>query len=195
MNDTRQQWYPIVDAEGRRGRASTEAGETSVQVLLDSGERLQVPRDSVRMDDEGAYRFVHSFASLVGATSEREIVLPVVAEVVEVERRSVPSERVTLRTTVSTHEEVVDVTRTREDLEIERVPIGRVVATASEPRQEGETLIVPVYEEVIVVEKRLLLREEVHVKRVHSEEHAPQTVTLRREDVSIERTDLRAPPA
>jgi uncharacterized protein (TIGR02271 family) len=196
MSDAKQEWYPIVDAEGRRGRfASATSSEASLQVLLDSGERLQVPRSSVQADGGGAYRFAHNFASLVGAASDREIVFPVVAEVVEVERRSVPRERVTLRTTVSTHEEVVDVSRTREDLQVERVAIGRVVETASAPRQEGDTLIVPVYEEVIVVEKRLLLREEVHVKRVRSEEHAPQTVSLRKEEVTVERTDLRAPPA
>ena len=196
MNDARQQWYPIVDAEGRRGRfASAASGEASLQVVLDSGERLQVPRASVHADGEGAYRFLHNFASLVGAASDREIVFPVVAEVVEVERKSVPRERVTLRTSVSTHEEVVDVSRTREDLEVQRVPIGRVVESATAPRQEGDTLIVPVYEEVIVVEKRLLLREEVHVKRVRSEEHAPQTVSLRKEELTIERTDLRASPS
>ena len=193
MNDATQQWYPIVDADGRRGRfASAPSDASSLHVVLDSGERLQVPRASVRAEGEGAYRFTHNFASLVGAASDREIVFPVVAEVVEVERKSVPRERVTLRTSVSTHEEVVDVSRTREDLEVSRVPIGRVVEAASSPRQEGDTLIVPVYEEVIVVEKRLLLREEVHVKRVRSEEHAPQTVTLRKEEVTVERTDLRA---
>jgi hypothetical protein len=38
---------------------------------------------------------------------------------------------------------------------------------------------------VLVIEKRLLLREEVHIKRVHTVVHEPQEVLLREERVEV----------
>jgi stress response protein YsnF len=55
-------------------------------------------------------------------------------------------------------------------------------------RTEGDVTIIPVLEETVVVEKRLLLREEVHVRLKTHEEHQPQRVRLRSEDVVVERT-------
>jgi len=119
-----------------------------------------------------------------------ELVFPVIAEVLEVGKRKVDRERVRLHTTVSTREEVADLPLIEETLDVSRVPVGRLVESASAPRQDGDTLIVPIYEEVLYVEKRLMLREEMHIKRLRSEKHAPRTVTLRKEEVSVERTPL-----
>ena len=43
--------------------------------------------------------------------------------------------------------------------------IKRIVDQPAEIRQDGDTLIIPLMEEVLVVEKRLMLREELHIKR------------------------------
>lgn len=48
-------------------------------------------------------------------------------------------------------------------------------------------MIVPVLEEVIVTEMRLMLREELHVRKRQIETRKPQHVTLRREEVTVER--------
>jgi len=50
-------------------------------------------------------------------------------------------------------------------------------------------MIVPLLEEVLVVEKRLMLREEVRVTKRRNETHRPQTVTLRKEDVKVEKLE------
>ena len=114
---------------------------------------------------------------------------PVVQEELEVSKQAVPREHVRLNTTVTQREQLVDVPLIEEQLEIERVTVERIVEAAAGPRQEGDTLIVPVYEEVLVVEKRLMLREEVHVKRQRREVHEPQSVTLRREELEVVRTE------
>jgi stress response protein YsnF len=44
-----------------------------------------------------------------------------------------------------------------------------------------------VLEEVLVVEKRLLLKEEVRITKRRIETHMPQRVILRREEVAVER--------
>jgi hypothetical protein len=54
-------------------------------------------------------------------------------------------------------------------------------------RQEGDTTIVTLVEEVVVVEKRLRAIEEVRITKRQDVEPSVQTVTLRREEAVIER--------
>jgi stress response protein YsnF len=75
------------------------------------------------------------------------------------------------------------------EVAIERVPVNRVVEGPIPMRYEGDTMIVSVLEEVLVVETRLLLKEEVHMTTRRTETHTPERVTLRHEDVTIERVD------
>lgn len=71
----------------------------------------------------------------------------------------------------------------REDCEIERVAIRKLLDRPAETRQEGDTLIVPLMEEVWVVEKRLLLREELHITRRKNQIADSHTRAVRREDL------------
>jgi stress response protein YsnF len=75
-----------------------------------------------------------------------------------------------------------------EEVEIERVAVNRVIDEAVPVRYEGDTTIISLLEEVLVVEKRLVLREEIHIKKLRKEVHNPQEVLLREEQVEIVRT-------
>ena len=55
------------------------------------------------------------------------------------------------------------------------------------PRQDGDTWIVPVVEEVIVSTKQSVLVEEVRITRISGTHRDPQSVSLRKEHVEIER--------
>jgi stress response protein YsnF len=81
----------------------------------------------------------------------------------------------------------------REIVEVTRVPIDRMVETAPEIRTEGDVTILPVVEEVLVVEKRLVLKEEVHIRRRVTTETAEVPVTLRKQRVEVERIDPDKP--
>jgi stress response protein YsnF len=52
--------------------------------------------------------------------------------------------------------------------------------------------ILSVVEEVVVVERRLVLKEEVHLRRVQTTERHVETVTLREQDITVTRTDIDA---
>lgn len=181
------EWAPIVDSEGARAVAThSPTDASSLQVTLENGALISVPRALVRREADGLYHFQRAFS----ASTERagsEIVIPLVSEELDVSKRSTERERVRVTSTVSTREEAVDVPLVQEELVVERVAVGRVVDATSEPRQEGATLVVPVYEEVLVVEKRLVLKEEVHITRKRREQRHHEQVPLRREDVLIER--------
>ncbi|KYF75130.1 hypothetical protein BE11_39660 [Sorangium cellulosum] len=121
-----------------------------------------------------------------------ELVVPVVAQELEVKKRTVESGRVRVTKEVRERVEEVEEPLARERVFVERVAIDRVVTEPPATRQEGDTLIVPVVEEVLVVEKRLVLKEELRITRVRSVEmSSPAHVTLRSEDVRVERVPPR----
>ena len=123
-----------------------------------------------------------------------ERVIPVQAEEIKVDRRTVETGRVRVRKEVHERDVVVEEPVVNEEIDVRRVPVDRVVDAPQEVRQEGETTIIPVYEEVLVVEKRLKLKEEIHVTRRRVEERQPQTVRLRREEVVVEHEDVPPEP-
>ncbi len=198
-NEARQndEWHSIVDGKGARGLvASIPADPSRVRVRLETGENLVVPRELVANEPDGTYRTSASFyglrASFDGARTSGldPLVVPIVEEQAHVEKHVVARENVQVSTSVTARDEQVNVTLFEEDIAVQRVAVGQVVNEASGPRQEGDVLIVPIYEEVLFVEKRLVLREEVRVTRLRRERQEHQSVTLRREDVHVERTAL-----
>ena len=120
------------------------------------------------------------------AREDDTVVIPIVEEKLTVDKRTVTTGGVRVVKRVTEREEVVDEALLRESVTVERVPINQIVAEAPPSRQEGDTLIVPVLEEVLVTEKRLLLKEEIRITRAQTTVHEPQTVTLRSEEAILE---------
>jgi uncharacterized protein (TIGR02271 family) len=115
-----------------------------------------------------------------------------VAEIATVEKRKIDTGRgVRITKRVIEREEIVDEPLEHEELVVERVAINQIVDAKDLPsvRQEGDVTIIPVLEETIVIEKRILLREEMRVRRVRREVHEPQRVVLRGETVTTEDFD------
>lgn len=154
----------------RRARLHTAASHASSQAgreqRLSGGIALATARDRV---------------------SERETDIPVVEEHVRVGAREVEHGRVAVQKRV--HEELhqIDAPAFHDEVEIEHVAVDRFVDSPPETRREGDTLIIPCLEEVVVVETRLRLREEVRIRRVRRETREQRVVTVRREEVEVER--------
>lgn len=172
-----------------------DGSRPQVQVVLDDGRRLMVPFGLLRPQQAGgAYHLPLSAAELdaaaataVATETERPAVVPVIEETLKVGKRTVETGGVRIRTVTTEHERTVDEPLGREEVTIERVPVDRVVDGPQQSRREGDVLIIPVVEEVLVVEKRLMLKEELHVRKRWVEERRPQTVALRREEPIVER--------
>jgi stress response protein YsnF len=112
------------------------------------------------------------------------VVIPLAEEAVTVSRREVETGRVRVALTTETQTVVAQETTRGRRVEVERMPVGRTLA-------EGDTLVVPVFEETAVVVKRLVLREEVRLCFVATEAPFEETVEVRRQRAAVE----RAPPA
>jgi uncharacterized protein (TIGR02271 family) len=76
-----------------------------------------------------------------------------------------------------------------EEAEIEHVPIGRVVKEREAAREEDGVHIVPIYEEQLVVVKRLVLKEEIRIRHQGVTEKRLFEETVRRERLVIEDPD------
>lgn len=113
--------------------------------------------------------------------------IALVEEEARIDKREVVTGRVRIRTRVEEAEETVRGTLDEEVVEVERVHVDRIVDAAPAVRQDGDVTIIPVMEEVLVVEKRLVLKEELHVRRRRTQESVEVPVTLRRERVEVER--------
>jgi stress response protein YsnF len=117
-----------------------------------------------------------------------EIVLPLHAEEVSVERRKLVRDvRVHVHTV--SHDHLIDEAVAHETVEIERVAIGRPVDAVPPVREEGDMTVVSIVEEVLVVERRLVLKEEIRVRRVRTTERHRETVSLREQKAVIERAE------
>jgi len=165
---------------------------THVLVQLESGEQCLVPAAVVLPQQDGSVYVPLRRAELVPAPREghaetRHAVVPVLVEELEVQKRVVETGKVRLTKVVHERETLVDEPLFREEVEVTRVPIQRVVDAPIPVREEHGTLIVSVLEEVLVVEKRLMLKEEIHIRTHRVETHQPQQITLRREEVGVER--------
>ena len=112
----------------------------------------------------------------------------VVVDKVDVERVDA---RVTLRT--ETADVPISEELRTESVEVERVPVDRIVAEPPAARVEDGITIVPVVEEVLVRQFRIV--EEVRlVPRVETTVHE-ETVTLRRQEAVVEAASDDVPPA
>ena len=120
------------------------------------------------------------------AKHDRQII-PVVQEHAVVSKRKKLTGGVRVRTVVHEAQEVIDGPLATEDIEVERTPLDRWVDAPVPVRHDGDTTIVTLVEEVVVVEKRLRATEEIRITKRRSVRHEPQQITLRREEAVVER--------
>ena len=188
----------VTDQEGTGGTVvpgspPRRSHAAQVVVQLDNGQQLMVPRDLFVRQPDGSYALPLRLAACAPAGSEPRVhpdaprVMPVVVEELEVQKRVVETGTVRMTKVVHERETLVDVPLFRDNVAITRLPMQRVVEGPIPMREEHGTTIISVVEEVLVVEKRWMLREEIHIRTQRTETHQPQPITLRSEEVQVER--------
>ncbi|HEY0491006.1 MAG TPA: DUF2382 domain-containing protein [Telluria sp.] len=126
------------------------------------------------------------------ATSTSSTAVPVYQEQLDVGIRTVETGRgVRVNKSVAEHEHRIEETLMHDQIDVRHVPVDKIVSLSEAPasRYEGDTYIVPVLEEILVVEKRLRIKEEIHITRRKSPQRFSETVPLKSETVSVERFD------
>jgi uncharacterized protein (TIGR02271 family) len=188
----------VQDKDGRCGTILSAAphsssNATQVVVQLESGHKVLVSGDALVPQPDGHYSLPLRLAELEHtdgqpqSNPEEPLVIPVIVEELDVQKRVVETGTVRITKVVHEQEALVDEPSWHDEVTVTRVPVQRVVDGPIPVRHEDDTMIVSIMEEVLVVEKRLLLKEELHIRKQRVETHQPQHITLRSEEALVER--------
>jgi uncharacterized protein (TIGR02271 family) len=188
----------VKDKDGVWGTVVLESphlpsNAAQVAVQTESGQQVLVPTDILIQQPDGSYYLPLRLAELEHAGSEHgghqdePIVVPVLVEELDVQKRLVETGKVRITKVVRERETLVDEPLFHDKVAITRVPIQRAVDGPVPVREDNGTTIISIVEEVLVVEKRWMLREEIHIHKQRIETHQPQRITLRSEEVQVER--------
>lgn len=191
----------IRDASGEAGWIDGPLVQGQpVTVRLDSGLRLSLAPDLVERGPDGGLvaRVAFSDVAEGAAPGERAFdgeTFQEIQERLSISRvlHEVDRARISVRT--GTTQETITEPAWREAVEVRRVPVNEVVDHVEEVRHDGNETVVPVYEEIVVVERRLVLRERLHLTLHREETNVPQQVVLRHQFVEVERVAVTDPPA
>jgi uncharacterized protein (TIGR02271 family) len=195
--------FQVIDEKGVHGTLDLTVvppqGSESKLVLVrfDDGSQVFADASTFVESKEGVYLFPGSFAELFeqnqtskyGSTTfgnSEQTVIPLLAEQLNIARQKILTGGVRVHKTVSEHTETVDEPTLREELEIQRVAVNRFVTEAPAVRYEGDVMIVPLLEEVLVVEKKLVVREEIRITTRRDTLRNPQQYVVRREEATLE---------
>jgi uncharacterized protein (TIGR02271 family) len=121
------------------------------------------------------------------ATSIESPTLTLLAEELAVTKEAVETGRVRISKHTHTKTVAIDEDLLRNSAEIETIPIGRQISEMPSVRHEGETMIIPIVEEVIHVERRLYLKEEIKITQRKTTEKFHDDVTLRYQEAVVTR--------
>ncbi|MBO0938784.1 YsnF/AvaK domain-containing protein [Fibrella sp. HMF5335] len=119
--------------------------------------------------------------------AESTVVIPVIEEQVHVHKETDETGRIRISKQVFDDVQQVNTLLNHEEIDVQRIPFNEVVPEAPAARYEGDTYIIPVVREEVVTSIRYVLVEEIRVTKRQFQTVDNQTVTLRREAVTVER--------
>lgn len=114
-------------------------------------------------------------------------VLQVIQEQIDIQKVVVETGVVRVRKIVHEQTDTVDIPLISDEVIVTRLPIDKIVSDVFPSRQEGDTLIIPVFTEIFI--KQIILVEEVHMTTRRSLNNTTQQVPLKREEVIVDRYD------
>ena len=120
--------------------------------------------------------------------------IPISREELNVVKQWTETGRVRINKTVHELPQQVEAMLGEESVEIERIPMDEMVDQPPPARYEGDTLVVPILEEVLVVEKRFRIKEEIRITKMRKDVMHSATVPVKVEEATVERFDEAVTP-
>lgn len=171
------------DTAGKKSPASVRSKRRGV-----GGNRVD-PASACYRGNENDMSKIQEQSPRLNAESADEIVVPVLEEHVIAGAKPVKTGAVRVEKHVEKRLRKVETPLLHENVEIRRVPVNRVVTEMPGIRKRGETTIIPVVEEELIISKRLVVREEIHLIRHRTKGRVTKEVTLHRETATVHRLD------
>jgi Domain of unknown function (DUF2382) len=116
-----------------------------------------------------------------------EEIIPVIQEDVVIGTERATTGTVRVRTVIHQDEHAIDEPVTMTDVEVKRVPVDLWTDEPIADRVEGDTRIISVHREEVIVQRRLHVVEEVHVTLRKREERHREIVRTRQTKVVVDR--------
>ena len=129
----------------------------------------------------------HDITESSSSEFQEERSIPVVEEQLHVEKKEVETGKVYISKQIQEEEATVEVPLQHDKVNVERVAINQYIEEHPNVRYEGNKIIIPVVQEEVVVEKKILLVEEVHIDREYYQENFSETFTLKKEIIEVAR--------
>lgn len=187
----------IVRNDGQHATVTQRISRTGYpdQLVLafDDGTGLTIAEDALIHQSDGTYLIPLDQTMLTDTELEtldnhHQIVVPVIQEELHVNKQEVRKGVVRVTTRVDSREQVVDEPLLHEWVSVDRVPVNQLIeGDLPQVREENGVMVIPIIEEVLVIEKKVLLREEVHLTKRKATVRKPQTLVLRSQSVEVER--------
>ncbi|ARJ41398.1 hypothetical protein B1H58_04840 [Pantoea alhagi] len=123
--------------------------------------------------------------------TEQHEAIPLAEEQAEVSTQRVVDRRIRISRSTTTAEKLLETELWHEEVKIEHIEKNEPVEEGYFPqvRQEGDVLIVPVIEEQVEIIRHYILKEEVHIHKLKKSEQFQQKVTLRSQEIEINKED------
>lgn len=187
----------IVRSDGQLAtltqRISRMGSPDQLVVTFDDGTCLTIAEDVLIPREDGTYlipldQTMLTDMELAALDNNEQIVVPVIEEELLVTKQQIERSVVRVTTKVNSHEEVVDEPLLYEWVSVERVPVNQFIEEdLPNVREENGVMVIPIIEEVLVIQKKILLREEVHLTKHKTTVRKPQKIVLRSQVVEVER--------
>ncbi len=161
--------FPVFDANGQIGRVLTTArfldDRAEKTVLLDNGQELKVPAGALEVRKDGSF-FLRDSANFLPSPqahpAEPEIQTAAPAPVASNGNAPIPWPEPAVKPQIPAE------ALFKSGYDIQTVNVDKLLDGPAQERQEGDTLILPVVEEVWVMEKKLYLRQEIRITKRQS---------------------------
>lgn len=122
-------------------------------------------------------------------TSQEETkVIPVIEEVLKVDKKLVETGRIHVRKEIDEEEKQIEIPLMNESYEVEKVKVkNQIFDQVPSIRHEGDVIVIPVIKEVAEIKIRYEVTEEIHLKKNKTITPHKEQVTLKKEKVIIQR--------
>jgi uncharacterized protein (TIGR02271 family) len=119
---------------------------------------------------------------------EETIVIPVIKEFLNVDKKVVETGKVHIKKRVVNEEKDINIPLQSEAYHVERIAVkDNIFDEPPQVRNEGNKMIIPVVREIVEIKKRYEVTEEIHITKNQTVTPYTEKVTLRKEKVSVER--------
>jgi uncharacterized protein (TIGR02271 family) len=118
------------------------------------------------------------------------LVIPVIREQLSIDKEVRETGKVIVHKRVIEENHSVNIPLLQEGHTVERVKVDKVFNAPPPVRQEGDTVVIPVVREILIIEKKYEVTEELHVRKTRTETPYVQEITLLREEVHVERRNI-----